>query len=187
MPMILGSDGGRVLARAAALRWPRPDADAMRRREAGTRVRGKMTMHDEVALRRPDFLPGSPIALADGQRWTFPAPPPSPRRGATTTAGFGPDYAATVAAVGEAEDQVERLQAELALAICLLERNYALTPTALFDLLGYPPGAPALSAAQRELHRMALDHLRMAGEPADAMIPRGMPSPVVPPAPKGEA
>ncbi|HEX8203625.1 MAG TPA: hypothetical protein VF590_24325 [Isosphaeraceae bacterium] len=140
-----------------------------------------MTMHDEVALRRPDFLSGSPIALADGQQWTFPAPPPRLVPG--TAAGFGADYTATVAAIREAEDEVERLRAELALAICLLERNYDLGPAALFDLLGYPPGTPALTAAQKELHRLALEHVRQAGGPADTRTPRGVTGSVIP-APK---
>jgi hypothetical protein len=148
-----------------------------------------MAMLDECALRRQDFLPGSPIPLADGQQWMFPAPPTrlTPAGTAREAAGLGPDYVATVALVREAEDEVERLQAELALAICLLQRNYVLTPATLFALLGYSPGDLALTATQMELHRVALDHLRQAGAPANTMTPHDVRGQVIPAARQSEA
>lgn len=130
---------------------------------------------DESALRRRDFLPGSAIRLADNQYWTFPAPP-SPLGPASGTPGeaadLGPDYYAAVDAVREAEDHVEQLRAELALAICLLVRNYVLGPDTLFALLDYPPGDPARLASQREFHRVALEHLHPSRSSAEALVPR---------------
>jgi hypothetical protein len=148
-----------------------------------------MTMLDEFTLRCQDFHPGSLIRLADGQRWTFPAAPGRVTPGGAVPggeAGFGRDYAATVAAVREAEDEAELLRAELALAICLLGRNYDLTPAALFDLLGHAPGVPALTATQEAFHRVALDHVRRAGASADT-TPHEPRVQVVPATPKPQA
>jgi hypothetical protein len=127
-------------------------------------------MLNEVSRRRPDFRPGPSIRLADGWDWTIPAPP---RVTAPEAEGFGPDYAATVAALESAEDRTERLRAELALAIYLLSRNYDLTPDDLYALLGFPPDDPALAAMQAAFHRIAREHLRSC-RPADADgAPRG--------------
>jgi hypothetical protein len=146
-------------------------------------------MLDEFALRRQDFLPGHPIRLADGQCWTFPA---TPMHGASGTvapgeaAGFGPDYAALVAGVRKAEDEVERLRAELVLALCLLWRNYDLSSADLFDLFGYPPGDLSLAEVQREFHRVALEHVRQSWPPANPVARREVPGRAVPAAAKSE-
>jgi hypothetical protein len=124
-----------------------------------------MIMLDEPTRRRPDFLPGSPIRLADGQLWTFPAP--------AHEAEFGPDYPAAIAAVDEAEDRAERLRAELALAILLLCRNYDLSPDALSGLLRYAPGNPALAQLQEAFGRLAREHAgpSRSAPDADADLP----------------
>lgn len=138
-----------------------------------------MAMLAESSMRRRDFLPGSSIRLADGQEWTFPAPPGHVAPAATAPGGnvrFGPDYNATVAAVCEAEDHFERLRAELALAICLLDRNYDLTPDALWALLGYPPGDPALAAMQGAFHRVAQMHVCQSRPWAESVSPARRPA-----------
>jgi hypothetical protein len=113
-------------------------------------------MLDEATARRGDFRPGRVIRLADGQGWTFPAPPEGPD-GPT---GFGPTYEPTVAAIWEAEDDTERLRAELALAIGLLARNYDLDPEAYQALLDYPPGNPGLAKMQCAFHELACEHVQ---------------------------
>jgi hypothetical protein len=127
-----------------------------------------MTMLDERALRRQDFLHGTPIRLADGQWWSFPAP--------TEAIGAGhPDYDDTVAMIPEAEDEVERVRAELALAICLLERNYDLPPGGLLALLCYAPDNPALAEVQRAFRRVAHEHVIQPRPLADPFAPREVP------------
>src|SRR5262245_36529215 len=103
-------------------------------------------MRDENALRRPDFLGGIPIRFADDQAWTLPEPPPGApgeKRFLDNGTGLGPDYEAAVAAVLEAEDEPERLRAELALTILLLGRNYNLAPEDFQALLTFPRSSPA--------------------------------------------
>jgi hypothetical protein len=140
-------------------------------------------MLDETALRRPDFHPGSPILLADGQRWTFPARTALTRGRSLNRDepdGLVADYAATVAAVREASLGTRRLRTELALAIFLLCLNYDLTRDDLFALLCYAPGDPALAEVQEAFRRLALEHARpsrssavAAPEPRRAYHPSG--------------
>ena len=133
-------------------------------------------MLDEQALRRPNFLTGPPVRLADGQAWTFPEAPAAGASGA-----FGPGYGAAVAAVREAEDEVGVLQAELALAMRLLHRNYDLRPSDFFRVLSYRSGDPALAAFQRAFHALAREHVEAASTPTQARptAPRrnGVPAP----------
>lgn len=104
-------------------------------------------MINEILFRRPHFRPGRSIRLGDGQGWIFPAPP-----GDSTV---DPDYTATVMAVPEAEDRSERLRAELALAIALLDRNYDLGPVELQGLLRFPTGSPECVEVQRTFRELA--------------------------------
>src|SRR4051794_40414025 len=105
-------------------------------------------MTDEWCLRRPDFLPGTQVRLGGGQEWTLPDPPARPAVNASGPAdpwrggcdSIGTDYEATVAAILDAEDEAGRLLAELALAICLLGRNYTLTPADYREILGGESG-----------------------------------------------
>jgi hypothetical protein len=83
-------------------------------------------MSEESTLRRPDFLGGTPIVLADGQAWIFPGPPgqsPSTQDDAdgVVAALFAlPTYEFLIAALDEADSEAESLRAELSLAIFLL-------------------------------------------------------------------
>jgi hypothetical protein len=119
-------------------------------------------MLDEQAYRRPDFVGGILIRLADGQSWSFPSAvaPGAARDGATNGGAFGSDYAVLLEAVREADDETERLRAELALAIYLLARNYDLGPNDYQELLGWAPGSPELAAGQQAFHDLATTHLQ---------------------------
>jgi hypothetical protein len=124
-------------------------------------------MPDEKSLRRHDFREGSGLRMADGQAWTFPDPPPDPVGSgegaygalADPEAGFGADYAATIAMLLEAEDDAERLRAELALAILLLVRNYDLRPGDFAGVIGFPPGSRALGRFQEQFRVIAGEHV----------------------------
>ena len=127
--------------------------------EPALRRQGFRPGPQDPARRRPGVdLPGA--AGSDARRGRSQA-----RRGpAEVTAAHDPDCEATVAAVLEAEDEAERLRAELALAILLLATNYDLAPSDYGALLDYPPGDPALAAVQRAFHDLAMDYVR-AGRP----------------------
>ena len=126
-------------------------------------------MLDELCLRRPDFLGGTPIRLADGQTWMFPVPvrpnadPVDSLAGAESAiALFGPDYLHTLRAVTEAQDEAERMMAELALAIELLARNYRLSPEMFRELLEGPQVDADILHMKNAFHSMATTHLRAA-------------------------
>jgi hypothetical protein len=108
-------------------------------------------MVDEQALRRPDFVEGRRILLANGQAWSFPDHPPL-RDDA--------EQIAALRAIGESEDQADRLRAELALTILLLSRNYDLSPSDYQAILGFRPSDPALAALQHAIHELAVEQLR---------------------------
>jgi hypothetical protein len=123
-------------------------------------------MLDESALRRPAFLDGADVRLADGGIWTFPLPPKD--RGSVSSkeeyearceALFGNGYVSTLRYVIESEDGLERLKAELALGILLLDRNYKLDSVAFRLLLEFPPRDPALGVVQNALHEIAGRHV----------------------------
>src|SRR3954471_11611022 len=114
-------------------------------------------MLDEESLRRPDFLPGIPVRMADGQIWSLPkAPDRYPRM--ADGGVLGQDYEAMVAEVLDAEDEAEQRRAELALAIALLARNYDLGPADYQELLGGESGGPITAALQRAFSDVALEH-----------------------------
>jgi hypothetical protein len=108
-------------------------------------------MIDELALRRPAFVEGVRIRLANGQQWSFPDRPPHPE---------DQELIALLQAVDEAEDAHERLRGELALAILLLSRNYDLGPDDYQAILGYPQDDPAIAAMQTALHELAIRQSR---------------------------
>ena len=116
-------------------------------------------MRTEEECRGPGFRWGTPIPLADGQRWIFPAPPP------IVPGGPSPLESATgglLNALWEAEDRSESLRVELALAIHLLGSNYDLGPEDFQLVLGFTPGSPALERAQRAFHLLAMAYLEQA-------------------------
>ena len=90
-------------------------------------------MITEQDARRADQIPGSFVHLADGGEWTIPAP------GQLETyqddSWFQTSYARAVLDLFEAQDEEERQAAELALAICLLSRNYHLDPSGYRKIL----------------------------------------------------
>ena len=93
-------------------------------------------MVDELSSRRSRFQPGTPICLANGQEWTFPAP--------TADSEFAVEAAETeylglIHAIMEAEDQSDRRRAELALVIFLIGLNYQLSSTDLANLFTFQP------------------------------------------------
>src|SRR3954447_13765680 len=108
-------------------------------------------MADEYSLRRPSFAEGTRITLADGQAWSLPDHPPY---------NDDPEHLALLRGVSEAEDDAERLRAELALAIFLLSRNYDLLPRDYRAILQFEPGDPALAEMQRAVHTLAADQVR---------------------------
>src|SRR4051794_36661563 len=96
-------------------------------------------MLDERLNRRSDFRPGWPIRLADGRDWSLPGPPARGSQGGVTAGApvFEPDYEALLEALRDPEDEADRLRCELALAICLLGRNYDLGPDDFDALLDF--------------------------------------------------
>ena len=134
-------------------------------------------MLNEPKLRRGDFLIGISIRLADGQVWTLPRPSknhavdgnPTPVQGASDN--FGPEYPALIKAFLEAEDEADRLQIELALAILFLGRNYILRPEDYQVLLHTPASRGILEKMQEAFHRLALEHARVFQIPTLARIP----------------
>ena len=114
-------------------------------------------MLNERTRRRPDFLAGAPLRLADGQPWTLPAAEGGP---------LGPIGEGLVAAIREAEDEAELVRAELALAVALLGRNYALGPSEYRELLEAEPGSPAASDLRLALRQLGRDHVQAASAPA---------------------
>lgn len=91
-------------------------------------------MITERDSRRPDLIPGSPIHLADGGDWTIPSP--ACLESFQDDSWFQTSYARAVLDLFEAQDAEERQAAELALAICLLSRNYTIEPSGYREILG---------------------------------------------------
>ena len=91
-------------------------------------------MITERDSRRPDLIPGSPIHLADGGDWTIPSP--ACLESFQDDSWFQTSYARAVLDLFDAQDAEERQAAELALAICLLSRNYKIEPSGYREILG---------------------------------------------------
>lgn len=94
-------------------------------------------MLDEKEFRKPTWVEGEWITLADGGRWSFPRPVIqfSPVFGADGSVewgdralSFGPDYDAKVEAFASADNGIDQTNAALKLAVDLLGRNYTLGP-----------------------------------------------------------
>lgn len=107
-----------------------------------------MSPPDEASSRRPDFLGGPAITLANGQEWHFPRPtsyfvPDDDAAGVRRHWNLGDDYGALFDRCMEAESDLEMIGGELALARSLLLRNYDLTPAQAGSLLRFGYGATA--------------------------------------------
>jgi hypothetical protein len=103
-------------------------------------------MVNERARRQPTFLGGVPIRLANGQYWSLPEDPPPPD---------DEEHQLVLEAIREAQDEAERLHAELALTVLLLSRNYRLLPGDYQAILGYAPGDPAQAEMQAAVSALA--------------------------------
>jgi hypothetical protein len=122
-------------------------------------------MHDEEALRTTSFEDATRVRLADGQVWSLPT---------SWTAGGDPESDALLEEVFAAEDEAGRLQAELALTLFALSRNYRLTAHDYQELLGFAPGDTRLGELQQAVHEMVLQAL---SEPRSAVVQRHKPPP----------
>jgi hypothetical protein len=113
---------------------------------------------DEVVLRRPGFSPGTTARLADGQDWILP--------GTACPGCCGDEYEALLEAIREAGGAAERLRAELALAIYLLECNYHLTPAGYDAILVGSADVASLRQMQESFRGVAAAHVeqRLARE-----------------------
>jgi hypothetical protein len=108
---------------------------------------------DETALRKPTFLGGEPITLADVQPWCFPKPCVvyrprfgAPRVGGAKATDLGPDFDDAVAELDDLsrerepdEPRPERtfIDALFNLAAVMLRINYDLTDEMLSHLLEF--------------------------------------------------
>lgn len=110
---------------------------------------------DEAALRRPDWLGGVPVTLADGQEWTLPRAATYFEPDADDDAevrqrwNLGEEYGALVQRLAEAQRPSDHVRAEIALARWLLTRNYALNRAQLVTLLRFGYGASADDGPRR--------------------------------------
>lgn len=128
---------------------------------------------DEVGARRPDFVAGRRVAMADGQSWSLPCPEVSyvPKFdeargvGLEAESSFGPDFERKVEAVRSAISTRDEAAAAFALAIDLLRRNYDLGPDQYRELLGYRLGEPG---AARHLEQVYLIACGLLGPGDDA-------------------
>jgi hypothetical protein len=109
-------------------------------------------LFDETALRRPEFAPGVPVRLGDGQTWEMRRPrirwyaqrKTGKARSVATSHELGPEsddifgvfFDDTVSADWDFPS------ARFELAIRLLEGNYSLTDEHYRELLWYEPGNP---------------------------------------------
>ena len=103
---------------------------------------------DEASSRRPDFLGGAAVVLADGQTWTLPRPrshfvPDDDASGVRRGWNLGDEYGVLFDRLLEADDDMAMIAGEFALARFLILRNYALTPAQANGLLRFGYGATA--------------------------------------------
>lgn len=126
-------------------------------------------MPDESGARRPGFVAGVEVRLADGQAWWLPGVGGEP-------AAAGDPLDALLAALAEAEDVPERLRAGLALSIHLLTRNYELPPADLGALLSFAPDDPAAGSLRSAVEGWAIEALSRRRPPSRATpAGRGVP------------
>jgi hypothetical protein len=136
-------------------------------------------MRDERARRRPKFCSGIDLQLADGQVWSLPVPG-EPIGEVEATGGDGGSkvtwedrrYGSIIRAIVEAEDEGDLFRAELALAIHLLNWNYALDPDDFEDILDDHGEGRRRADLSNALNRLAMAHLRPFALPADCQPDR---------------
>ncbi len=121
------------------------------------------TMPIESERRRPEFLGGRAVRLADGQEWTVPLPRVrmKPRRdesGEVQLAAFftfGDAYDLKWARLNQARDVIEEKAAICNLAFDLLQRNYDLSDEECAELLAWFEGDDAGTAMLSALYDIA--------------------------------
>jgi hypothetical protein len=118
-------------------------------------------MMNEENSRRPNYVLGYEIRLADGQFWHFPPAPVCPNTDLDPLASRGPDpeYLALLRAILSSEDSADRRRSELGLAIYLLSRNYNLGTEEMCRVFEFPPDRAGLEAARAALCALASPHL----------------------------
>jgi hypothetical protein len=102
---------------------------------------------EEKSRRKPDFLGGQGLLMADGQDWIFPKPrvrfaPSDDSTGYTIVLDAGDGYQELINKYREVYDapssSIEsRLSAEMAIGVFLLRRNYELTTQEMSGILQY--------------------------------------------------
>jgi len=123
-------------------------------------------MLDEKALRKPTFIDGHKVTLADGQAWTFPRPrirlrPKIGVDGRVDIGGgpsFGPEYDDQLDVLFGAVDAepVERLRVKFEVAVRLLRSNYDLTDRDVGELIVLEPGDAASDERWEQLSDVLL-------------------------------
>lgn len=113
----------------------------------------------EKSRRRPEFVAGHPVTLADGQTWYLPSVPAKVFPLFDETGKYGgigarssfndPEFDALMAAWMEATSRYAEFGALFGLAIYLLGRNYDLSPEDFQRLLVYHRDVPELAAWPR--------------------------------------
>ena len=107
---------------------------------------------DEKSVRKPGFVEGSKVTLADGQEWMFPKPKlrfkPTIIDGRVEIGGgpsFGPEFDDKLDILFGVTDSdpSERLRIKFELAVKLLAANYDLQPDDFAELIVLEPGDPA--------------------------------------------
>ena len=129
--------------------------------------RSQSDLPDELLCRRSSFRQGKQIRLADGQMWTFPAPPqeaewtfPAPPQESEWKAiPFGAEYTGIIQAILESEDISERRLGELSLTIFLLGHNYHLSPADYERLLGTSAGSLDSKNWQLAVQQFTHEHI----------------------------
>lgn len=121
-------------------------------------------MIDQQTRRQPGFYPGISVRLADGQFWIFPVPTRSTLE--TSAEDIPRDdsheraYHLILEAIAESENDSDQFLGELALAIQLLGNNYALADDDFRALLSFNQADPGRASLRKDLHSVALSHLR---------------------------
>ena len=118
-------------------------------------------MLNELELRRPTFLGGRPVTLADGQEWTVPVPEirltrdRSSSDGFRLTFGFGGVADEAFTDLQRQYDEATgtaRLKAEMGMFDYALSLNYDLADDDAATLLSFPVGAGSTDTTREAIH-----------------------------------
>jgi hypothetical protein len=119
---------------------------------------------DEQALRRPGFLGGRPVTLADGQEWYVPVPEIFLCVSKVSTDGFGFDFAfggvpdavfTQLIREFEIAEGLESIRAEMRMIAYAFDLNYSLDDEQAAQILRFPVG-PGVESPARTAIRAAL-------------------------------